>query len=536
MITNETQRFGSAEAANLRDLKKAGLFRRSSDGLMTGFLGKRPIFIPGQGGCLLVGGARTQKLASTLGYTLCGFGYQGNIIVNDPKGELAAVSQNQTHTGKHTVHWNPFRLHGLPHDRINPLGHIRPVDPAIITKLANTCATLLPLSGGGNARFFERTSRKYAGGAAATCLELFDELTFLDWNHAINLMIQGGDAWESFATQMRNSRFALAREAEAEIAQGRKSESGGFRGAMGELAQAFQAFADPILMDAVSPPFDFSYEELLSSEHRFNVYLMTPAEYISEWEVPLRMHFTSAFIFKREAPTAPGQLWVIDEAGQLGANPMLEQAFSYGAGIGVRPWAVFQSLDQLNRVGKDAKGVILSSSAVRQFFGVRDLDTARIVSAMCGEQTLEYNDDLQQMQAAQRKHQAAIAMMSGQSFMQAAMAYRHEAAQEKHRAVIRRPLRTPDEVLNSPPQAQYVFCDQVKKVIYCERRPYYEQHWMAGKFHPNPFYPPSDTVKTKNRWFGYSRRRVLEMDAPPRLRHLRQYRDRPVSYIEGFAP
>lgn len=503
---------------------------------MAGFMGKHPIFIPGQGGMVTIGGARTQKLASVLGYTLCGFGYQGNIIANDPKGELAAISQNQVSTNRHTVIWNPFRLHGLPHENINLLGHFRPNDPAVITKLANTCETHLPLSGSGNARFFERTSRKYAGGAATTCLELFDELTYPDWIRAINLMIQGGEDWDSFAARMRQSRFSLAREAEAEIAEGRANDGGGFRGAMGELAQATQAFSDPLLMDALSGPFDWSYEELLSQTERFNVYIIVPAEYVSLWDIVIRMHFTCAFSFKSEAPNAPEQLWIIDEAATLGTNPMLERAFSIGAGMGIKPWAVFQSLEQMNRIGKGAKDIILSSAAVRQFFGIRDLESARTVSAMCGVSSLSYDDKLQQMQAAKRKHHAALGMMNGKDFMQTALAYRHEAEQERHRAVIRRPLRTPDEILNTPAQGQYIFCDQIKKVIYCERRPYYEQHWMAGKFHPNPFYGPSDKVRIKNRWVGHSWRKVLTMDPPPRLRHLRQYRNRPVSYIEGFAP
>lgn len=536
MISNEHQRFGSADVSSLADCRRAGMFQRAEDGVFHGFFAGKPLFFSGMGGTCLIAGARTQKLTSVLAYTLCGVGYVGNLLALDPKGELAAISQNQSHTGKHTTFWNPLGVHGLPQDRINPLAHIRHDDASIITKLLQTCETALPLSGSPTGKFFERTSRKFAGGIAVVCAERDGELTFPSWVAAITLLISGGDAWLDFAYLMSISEHAIAREAEAEIAQGRASGATWFEGVLAELAQAFQVFTDPVLMKALSPPFDFSYEELLSEAERFNVYLIVPADFISQWSLVLKMHFTCARIFKGENPSGPRQLWMIDEAGLLGANPMLEQMFVFGAGIGIKPIAVFQSLKQLDEVGKNARGIILSSAAVRQFFGVRDLETARYVSAMCGDQHLSFDDERLQAQAAHRKREAALSILNGGNILESALKYRHEAAQEVQRSSIKRPLRTPDEILNTPPGKQYIFCDHIQKLIYCDRKPYFEQHWMAGRYHPNPYHPPIEKVRIKNRFFGHSWRRVLKKDPPKHLRHLRQYQTRPLSYIEGFEP
>jgi type IV secretion system protein VirD4 len=155
---------------------------------------------------------------------------------------------------------------------------------------------------------------------------------------------------------------------------------------------------------------------------------------------------------------------------------------------------------------------------------------------MCGEQHLSYDDEHQQALAAHRKRQVALSVLGGGNIMEAALNYRHEAKMQTEKSAIKRPLRTPDEVLNTPSDRQYIFSDHIPKVIYCERKPYYEQSWMAGRYHPNPYHPPAYKVRIKNKRFGHSWRRVLEKDPPKHLRHLRQYQTRPLSYIEGFEP
>ena len=55
---NETNRFGSAGFATEQDLRRAGMFTQQSHSLLTGFMGTRPIWYSGDGGLLLVAGAR----------------------------------------------------------------------------------------------------------------------------------------------------------------------------------------------------------------------------------------------------------------------------------------------------------------------------------------------------------------------------------------------------------------------------------------------------------------------------------------------
>jgi type IV secretion system protein VirD4 len=532
MYANSEFRFGSAEFADERDLARAGLFGSGAASVLLGFHGHRPLRIGGQGGIVTVAGARSGKLRDVLGYTVCG-STPGNLVVLDPKGELAAVSQDQTALGKHCVTWNPCGLHGLPAHRINPVSYIRADSRTLVSDIKVFVQNVLPLTGSAHAEYFERRGQEYAEALALTLIERDGALTLPALYEVINLLVRPSEAWLSFAFDMHESRFPLVRRVEEEIAENHRSESNGFRGIVGEIFKAFQALSDPLLMASVSPPYDFSFEQLVEGHERFNVYLMPPVEFIGAWSAVIKAMFVAARITKARAPQAPGQLWILDEAGNLGAFPSIVEMFTYGAGQNIRPWAVFQSVDQMNKLGPGARNIILSSAATRQFFGVRDLETARMVSAMCGVQTLAYDDTQAQNRAELARRQAMLAVLQGSDPVEAAIRHAHHKAAAEMPSKQARDLRTPDEILNMPIDRQLIFSDAVPKPIYAERRPYYEQRFMAGRFHPNPYFlQASDRVRVRTS-YGHAWRWVIREPVPERFAHLIQYRDGYWSHVEG---
>jgi type IV secretion system protein VirD4 len=123
---------------------------------------------------------------------------------------------------------------------------------------------------------------------------------------------------------------------------------------------------------------------------------------------------TAAIRLVNRHPSSPGVLLVVDEAAQLGNFEALLRAYSYGRGMGLRTWSFWQDPGQITRnYGQAALSGFIGSSQCRQFFGVRDLDTARLVSQMLGQQTLEYDAILEQ-DTARRNHARVIdALMKG---------------------------------------------------------------------------------------------------------------------------
>lgn len=528
---NEHFRYGSADFANSFDLRRAGMFRQSPTSLFVGFFEGKPLWYDGAGGLLLVGGARSGKLRDILAYNICSGIYAGgSMLILDMKGELAAISQDQTPDKKYCAYWNPLALHAMPQMRLNPLDYIQKDSPSLFADVKVMAETFIPLTGSPQAEYFELRAREFLEAIALSLVQIDGVLSLPALYRTINLIPLNDERWLDFAYAMHSSGIALAVRVEEEIAAARDDSTGGFRGILGELFKSFSCLSDPALMASVSPPFDFSLADLCASEQFWQFYLMCPAEYIHVWAPVIKAIFTSAMVYKARTPDAPRQTWVLDECAQLKHFPLVARMFTYGAGIGIRPWAVFQSTAQMNETGPNAKNIITSSAALQSYFALRDIDSARNVSDMLGSQTLEYDDTLKQGRARLARQNLAQSLMAGADPLMAGLAMKQQAFEEQHRTKQRRLLRTPDEVMNARPERQFIFADIVGKPIPASRAPYYEQVFMARRYHPNPYHPPANKVRVKTK-LGHTWRKVAKKRVPGRYADYPQYADGAWSFI-----
>ena len=530
MIDNSTYRYGSAGFATTQDMKRVGLFEQHDNSFLFGFDGERPLFSNSPGGKLICAGARTGKLATILAYNLFAGICSTTQIILDMKGELAAISQDQTADRKHCIYWNPLGLHGLPSHRINPVDYIDINSPSLVSDVKAFAENRIPNTSP-NSAYFEGRARQFCEAFALTLAELNGILTLPDLYEVVNYLPGGGDQWLNFAYAMSTSRFQVARAVEEEIATSRENSGNGFQGIVGELMKSFASLSDPRLRESMSPPYDFSYSQLTSTSQLYNVYHMPPAEFVAGWAPEIRSHYVAGMIYKSRAPHAPQQTWIIDEVAQLNRFPLAVKMFTYGAGIGCRPVLVFQSTKQMNALGDNAENIMKSSAACQIYFGVRDLETATTLSRMCGAQTLDYYDEHTQLRLEQSKQQAVHSLLMGGDPIAAGFQLKQAQKAMETPQKQQRLLRTPDEILNMPEDAQITFIDGLDKPILSKRKRYFEQRNMAGKYHPNPYHPPTDKVRVKTR-FGHEWRRVIETAVPPEFADYPQYQNRNYSYVE----
>ena len=529
---NERDRYGSAGFADSDDPGLRAAFYKTPDSLFVGYYENRPLYWNGMGGALLVAGARGGKLTTVLAYNILDTMYDGTLLILDMKGELAAISRNLTRSGKHGIYWSPIPMHGLPQHRINPVDYICIDSPTLVSDLKVFAENMLPTTGSDKSDYFERRGREIMEAIALTITELDGALSLPRLYEMISLIPANNDAWLSFAFEMSESRFEIARRIEAEIAASRNSDGAGMRGILGELFKSVSCLSDPVLMDSVSPPYDFSLKQLSESDQTYQFYLMPPAEFAEAWGPVIKSMMVGAMIYKSRAPSAPRQTWVIDECAVLGAFPLIVKLYSYGAGIGVRPVTVYQSTGQMNLTGPNAKVIIQSSAAAQIYFAVRDIESANDLSRQLGQETLSYDDTLAQSASDMEKKEAVRALMEGATPMEVAHRLSHHSRATKHRSKQQRWLRSADEVLRTPGGKAYVFMDDVDKPIYADRKAYYEQRSMAGLFHPNPFHSSLDKVRVKA-LFGHRWRQIINEPVPQHLVHLPQYKDGTWSYVEG---
>ncbi len=532
---NETHRFGSAQFASPDDVASAGMFRPGPNSLFIGFVEGRPIYWNGQGGVLLSAGARSGKLRDLIAYNTCDGIYTGHLVVLDPKGEDATISQLMAMSKRLKFYWNPHGLADMPQDRCNPVDYVRAGSPTLESDVKVLCENMIPLSGAAQAVYFERRARELMEAIILTLTRLDGVLTLPRLYEIINLIPGNSNAWLDFAFEMNESGSELARRVEEEIAGSRGKDSGGMTGIFGELFKAVACLSDPRLMASVSPPYTFSLADLSSRRKRAVLHIMPPAEFINAWAPVIKMMFVGLRIFKSRDPGAPPQTWILDEAAQLDKFPLVTECFSIGAGMGIRPLAVFQSTEQMKAIGPNADSIITASAACRIYFGIRDLGSATMLSGMLGQQTLYYNDLAAQARATLARQQAMQSLLDGGDLVQTGMDMAHYSAMETHRSAQQRLLRTPDELLTMPENRSLIFADGLPGAIEAERGPYYEQRFMAGRYLFNRFHPPTDRVPVMTR-FGRKTRRILTEPVPASFAHLPQYRSGYWSYVEGHRP
>jgi len=523
-LNNEIDRFGSSEFAASHEIAGAGMYKQSPEAVFLGFDGKRPLWGHGDGGLILCAGARGGKLRDILSYNICS-GVLGSvsILILDMKGELACISQDQTPDEKFCRYWNPSALHGMPQDSLNPVDYIHINSPSLVSDVKVFCENMIGLSGAANAGYFERRAREFLEAIILTLVRINGVLDLPSLYHTINLIPGGGDDWLEFGFEMSEAGFEISKRIEEEIAASRKGlSSNGFQGILGEIFKAFACLSDPVLMASVSPPYTMSMADLCASDRKYQMYLMPPAEFIEPWSPVIKAIFVAGMIYKARSPQSPRQLWILDECAQLQKFPLIPKLYSYGAGIGIRPLTVWQTTAQMRTMSPDAETIITSSAAIRMYFAIRDIASATVVSKMLGSQTLEFDDEFKQANARHAKQQAMQAMLSGGDPIAAGLNYAHHKREAELKSKQHRQLRNPSEVMNCPPDKLFLFSDALRKPIYADRKPYYEQRFMNGRFQNNPYHPPADKIRVKTT-FGHSWRSIGGAPVPHQFAHYPQY-------------
>lgn len=522
-LHNDIDRFGSAAFANEIDLRQAGFFKKADNAVFVGFYGKKPLFYDSDGSLILVAGARSGKLRDILSYNLCtGILSGASLLVLDMKGELSCISADQTPDQKYCRYWNPAGLHGMPQDTLNPVDYIRAESPSLVSDVKVFCENMVTASGSAQAIYFERRAQEFLEGIILTLVKLNGVLTLPDLYHTINLIPGNSDAWLDFGFEMSEAGFEISKRVEEEIDASRDQSGNGFQGILGEVFKAFSALSDPVLMASVSPPYTMSMADLCGRDRKYQMYLMPPAEFIQPWGSVIKSIFVAGMIYKSRAPESPRQTWIIDECAQLQKFPLIPKLYSYGAGIGIRPITVWQSTSQMNAISPNAESEITSSASVRIYFALRDLKSATTISNMLGAQTLEYDDSFKQANARHAKQKAVQALLNGSDPVMAGMNYAHHKREAAMKSKQHRQLRTPAEVLSTPPDKMYVFADSLQKPIYADRKAYFDQKFMAGRYLNNPYYPPNDKIRVKTN-FGYQVKRIITGPVPKRYADYPQY-------------
>lgn len=383
--------FGTAAFATLEECEAAGLL--DPDGLYLGLLDSQPLFYKGRAHLLTCAPARKGK---GIGFVIPNLlHYRGSVIVTDPKGELAAVTAQHRaeRFGQDVAVFNPWGLHGLPQQRINPLENIIALaaDPALQRGLTDEVSAivmqLFPEPEDAKNRYFREGSR---GILRAVLLYLALEKPAL---------CTLPEMWRVIANPLRLSRAVSAM---------RKSEAlGGILADLGDdlahqMADNPDMFGDfrtgavqqvaifepgGYLADAVSAS-DIALGDLKSGN--VSLYLAFPPDRIASHGAALGLIVNQAITAVARSPEKGDVLFMLDEFANLGKLSGLAESLTALPGLGVRVWMIVQELAEIVRLyGPHTAKTIQSQAEVRQYFAVSSDELAQNLSRALGSKTVK---------------------------------------------------------------------------------------------------------------------------------------------------
>ncbi|MFV0293743.1 MAG: type IV secretory system conjugative DNA transfer family protein, partial [Paracoccus sp. (in: a-proteobacteria)] len=370
---NEDAPFGSAKWASQAEAELKGMLRADENSPVIGQIGGRDIYFHGDGGIVIVAGSRAGKGACFLVQNICaGHCRRRTQVVLNAKADLAHIALNQTMDGKAVYCWDLEGTPGLPQDSINVLEPLRKSSPRLMADIKTVVRGLLPPSGSGTGKYFEGRGRDILEALIYVIVWRDGEATLPTLYEAVNIALIGGKEWKELAADLDACGNLLCRRVRREIDTFLDDPHGAMKDVMGEVTNSLSSLSDPQVMERVSPPFTCSLEYDLCASDRFaNLFIICEAEHMDTRAPVIQAMLSAAFVIKGRKPDAPQQDWIIDEAALLRGFDLLPKLFSYAAGLGIRPWAVFQSLEQMDALGHKARQIILSSAQLQIYFGIR---------------------------------------------------------------------------------------------------------------------------------------------------------------------
>lgn len=535
---NHDTRHGSARYSDSHDIHAAGL--TEPGGIHFGFDGNKSLSLDSQGPILTLAGSRSGKLATVLAFNLIMprtmRGHPLRALVYDPKGgELAAISYwSQIDLNRPAYAINSHGVAGVPSQNLNPLDILKPGSPTLMGDCQAVFMDLLPPSSDKDG-YFKEVMRGWAEQISYWHVNQFGGINLPQLYDIANVLKANSDRSDELLAAMMDTGDADTVAVAEEMDFKRRQTPKEYSPTISTLVNALSSLKDPARRATFEGKPDFSLSILTDPLQSPIIYYCDQEDYAERAAPISRLIFSVAKLYKARAPESPPMYVLVDEANILKTFPTLLQLHSFGPGINARIQSVYQDTGQTDRHFSPAgTRSLIASSQLRQLFGVRDYDTAKLVSDMAGYQTVDADDALRREAARYEKRKRFMAALQSDTPMMELMDARYQDFAEQHRQKERKLLIEPDEVMNMPSDKQICFVSDLElDTLYVDRWQYWTRRETAGRYYPNPYQPNPDRVMIKTR-FGNRPAAVTTERVPDHLAHWPQHKNGYWKRIEGF--
>lgn len=163
-------------------------------------------------------------------------------------------------------------------------------------------------------------------------------------------------------------------------------------GVISTLSSALELWSNP-LVDAATATSDFNMQDL--KKKKMTVYVGLTPDNIKRLEKLMQIFYQQATDFLTRKMPDPkeephGCLFIMDEFPTLGKMEAFKSGIAYFRGYKVRLFLVVQDTQQLKGIYEESgMNSFLSNSYYRITFAANNMDTANLISQLCGNKTVE---------------------------------------------------------------------------------------------------------------------------------------------------
>jgi type IV secretion system protein VirD4 len=456
---------GDARFANAGDLKRSGMFKPSSDGILVGKFKNELLRLSGQQFVILAAPTRSGKGVGVVIPNL--LDYQESMVVLDIKQENFELTSGwRSSQGQAVFLFNPFAEDRRTH-RWNPLSYVSR-DPAFRVSDLMGIATMLYPDGSADQKFWVSQSRNAFMAFTLYLFEKWDE----DESNKLPEDIRvartlgnvyrlssgdGGDLRE-FYQRLAGQSF-LGEPARSAFANLLSQASETFASILGSFKEPLNAWINPVL-DAATSADDFLLTDV--RRRRMTIYIGIQPNKLAESRLIVNLFFSQLInLNTRELPQNNPSLkhqclLLMDEFTSIGKVEIIASAVSYMAGYNIRLLPIVQSVAQLDATyGKEVARTLVTNHALQIVFAPREQQDANDYSDMLGYTTV-------------RKQNLT----------------RSRGDVSRSQTEERRALMLPQELKAMGPEKEVFLFEGIPHPVMCEKIRYYQDRYFTERLLP----------------------------------------------------
>lgn len=390
------------------------------------------------------------------------------VFLVDPGGENTAVAIRDWRAKGYDVQViNPFSVlsqypdYALPTYAFNPLSILNPESTHLSADAKLIAEMLITRAGnesGSSAFFLDAAISMLRAMIIHLVTQGKPERRNLG---ALNdLLNASAGEWDKLLKSMAKNEAAdgLVQRQANTIMRRESQASEEFSAIMSTAQEQLSWLDDPLMRQALSNnDVDFSLLKGLKPGQKGGIIsLILPIEYIRSHSAITRLAMACAMVTMRREPLSKARpVFILDEAAALGRIAGFESWLVTMRRYRARFWPVFQDLSQLKAQYPREWSGFIANTDVRQFLGIRDLDTANYLRDFIGIATVEVENT--------------------------------NAGGGVSKSHAQRHLLTADELLNLKPEMQIIFAHGLRP-MFLKKTPYWMRPAFKGRVNQNPFY------------------------------------------------